>query len=182
MKVHKSAAAAVFFILMSFLLSAVIPAQSQRPSEYEVKAAYLLNFLKFVQWPNSTAGSDNTISICVLGHDPFGVALDRIVSGQQIDGKNVVTRRIDRALDVNGCRVLFIDASESGQLASTIMALDDLPVLTVSEMPDFVSRGGIIQFLLKEGRVRFEVNLMRAQRIGLMMSSQMLNVASAVKR
>jgi hypothetical protein len=77
---------------------------------------------------------------------------------------------------------LYIDSSEAARLASTIAALDDIPVLTVSEIPDFVSRGGIIQFVLKDDRVRFEINLMNAQRIGLTVSSQMLNVASAVRR
>jgi hypothetical protein len=102
--------------------------------------------------------------------------------GQQIDGKNVVSKRINTAAGVDSCRVLFIDSSEAARLASTIAALDDVPVLTVSEIPDFVSRGGIIQFVLKDDRVRFEINLMNAQRIGLTVSSQMWNVASAVRR
>ena len=83
---------------------------------------------------------------------------------------------------LKGCRILFIDSSERSQLTHTLAALADAPVLTVSEIPDFLSRGGIIQFVLREDRVRFEVNLINAQRIGLMLSSQMLNVASAVRR
>ena len=165
-----------------FSLLAGGSAQTQRPSEYDVEAAYLLNFLKFVQWPASLAGPSDSVPICVLGHDPFGAALDRIVSGEQIDGKNVVVRRLSKAADVDGCRVLFIDSSQSAQLPMTMASLNDTPVLTVSEIPDFVSRGGIIQFVLKQDRVRFEVNLFNAQRIGLTLSSQLLNVASAVRR
>ena len=178
----KSAALLLVVIFILFASSPGVSAQPQRPSEYEVKAAYLLNFLKFVQWPPFPASGENSIPICVLGRDPFGDTLDKIVSGQQIEGKNVVSKRITTPADVDSCRVLFIDSSETNRLMSTIAALDATPVLTVSEIPDFVSQGGIIQFVLKDGRVRFEINLMRAQRLGLMVSSQMLNVAAAVRR
>jgi len=167
--------AVIGFLLFTFV-------QPQRPSEYEVKAAYLLNFLKFVEWPAATPNAENAIPICVLGRDPFGTALDNIVAGQQIGGKNVVSKRIGTPAEIDSCRVLFIDSSEAGRLTGTIAALDDMPVLTVSDIPDFVSHGGVIQFVLKDGRVRFEINLMRAQRLGLMVSSQMLNVAAAVRR
>jgi hypothetical protein len=178
--VYKFAAAAILTLyLLSF--STAIHASQQRPSEYEVKAAYLLNFLKFVRWPVSSEGTESFIPICILGEDPFGAALDNIVSGQQIDGKRVVPRRISRPADMNGCRILFIDLSESGQLGRIFEILGNLPVLTVSEIPNFASRGGIIQFVLKDGRVRFEINVMNAQRIGLTLSSQLLNVASAVR-
>jgi hypothetical protein len=180
--VYKSAAAALLSLYALGPLSTGLHAQPQRPSEYEVKAPYLLNFLKFVQWPASSTGAENVISICVLGRDPFGDILDRIVSGQQIAGKNVVVRRLTRPADADGCRILFIDSSQNKQLAGTLATLDNTPVLTVSEIPDFVSRGGIIQFVLKEGRVRFEVNLIKAQRNGLLLSSQLLNVASAVRQ
>ncbi len=174
--------AALILVVVCFSLCVGSYAQPQRPPEYEVKAAYLLNFLKFVQWPASFATAESTIPICVLGRDPFGPALDRIVSGQRIEGKNVVTRRLTRPADIDGCRVLFIDESENAQLGRTLATLDDTPVLTVSEIPDFVARGGIIQFVLRQDRVRFEINLMKAERIGLMVSSQLLNVASAVRR
>ena len=174
--------AALILIVVCFSLCVGSYAQPQRPPEYEVKAAYLLNFLKFVQWPASFATAESTISICVLGRDPFGPALDRIVSGQRIEGKSVVTRRLTRPADIHGCRVLFIDESENAQLGRTLATLNDTPVLTVSEIPDFVARGGIIQFVLRQDRVRFEINLMNAERIGLMVSSQLLNVASAVRR
>src|SRR4051812_32752173 len=127
---------------MSFMLAASVQtqAQPQRASEYDVKAAYLLNFLKFVQWPASASGGA-AIPICVLGHDPFGAALDKIVSSQAVDGKTVIARRLVKADRVDGCRILFIDSSEAQQLGNTFAALDDSPILTVAEMPDFVSRG-----------------------------------------
>jgi hypothetical protein len=180
--VYKRAVFTLVGTSLWFSLSGGASAQTERPAEYEVKAAYLLNFLKFVQWPASLAGASDSIPICVLGHDPFGAALDRIVSGQRIDGKNVVVRRLSKVADADGCRLLFIDSSQSGQLPMTMASLNDSPVLTVSDIPDFVSRGGIIQFVLRQERVRFEVNLLNAQRIGLILSSQLLNVASAVRR
>jgi len=163
-------------------LSLDLNAQPQKATEHDVEAAYLLNFLKFIQWPASVAGASNTIGICVLGRDPFGSVLDMLVAGQQIDGRTVMVRRLAGTNDLAGCRVVFIDSSENARLPMALAALDSLPVLTVSNIPDFISRGGMIQFVLKENRVRFEINVANAERVGLSLSARLLNVALSVRR
>jgi hypothetical protein len=153
------------------------------PTEYEVKAAYLYNFGRFVQWPAkaTTAGGDS-FAICVLGEDPFGTVLHATIAGETIGGKNVVAKRISKPQDGVNCRILFISSSEDRQLKEVLAALDKVSVLTVSDMAQFARRGGMVQFILDGKKVRFEVNLFTAERAGLTLSSQLLKLATNVRR
>ena len=160
-----------------------LSAQAPKITEYQVKAAYLANFGRFVEWPNSVAvAKSESFNICVLGHDPFGGALDAAVSGETIDRVPIAAKRISRPQDALDCRVLFISSSEDSQLREVLAALDKTSVLTVSDMPQFARRGGMVQFLLDGNRVRFEVNLAATQRVGLNLSSELLKLAIAVRR
>jgi hypothetical protein len=158
------------------------PLRASNHSEYEVKAAYLYNFGRFVEWPEN-APSDRApeFTICVLGHDPFGPALETTISGEKIDGKNVVASRISEVAEATTCRVLFISSSESKQLKDILLNLGKLSVLTVSDMPQFVQQGGMVGFVLAEERVQFEINMAAAQRAGLNLSSELLKVAAKVR-
>jgi YfiR/HmsC-like len=170
--------------LVAFLccLPHVLPAQQSKPTEYDVKAVYLYNFGKFVEWPPSAASSNsNTFSLCVLGNDPFGAALDRTVAGEKIAGRKAVARRISKPQEAQDCQILFISASENERLKPILQALAGRPVLTVSDMPEFCLRGGMIQFELEGNRVRFQVNLGAARSAALSLSSELLKVATAVK-
>ncbi len=160
--------------------SALLQAQDSKPTDYQVKAAYLYNFGRFVEWP--AGGKTESFAICVLGQDPFGAALDATLAGETIEGSRVVARRISKSQDAAGCRILFISSSEEGQLKEILSALDRTTVLTVGEMPQFTRRGGMVQFILEGNRVRFEVNLTSAERAGLTMSSQLLKLALNVRR
>jgi hypothetical protein len=127
------------------------------------------------------AGGD-TFSICVLGEDPFGPALHATIAGETIDGKNVLARRVSGPEQAVNCRILFISSSEDRKLKEILAALDKASVLTVSDMPQFARRGGMVQFILEENRVRFEVNLAPAEHAGLSLSSQLLKLATSVRR
>lgn len=159
-------------------------AQENKPTEYRVKAVYLYNFGKFVQWPAGTAPeeAESTFLICVLGSDPFGSVLDDTVKGESIEGRPLVTRRIDKVENVDGCRILFIAATPKERLTMILQALQSKPVLTVSDMPDFCNRGGMIQFVFQGDKVRFEVNLAPAEKAGVTLSSQLLKVATSVAK
>ena len=141
-----------------------------KPTQFEVEAAYLFNFGKFVGWP-SGAQPDSPFLICVIGQDPFGPVLDRTVASETLKNRPVQDKRISRPQDATGCSILYISSSESARLSKILSAIQEAPVLTVSDIPDFVQQGGMIQFVLREGRVRFEVNLAPTQRNGLAMSS-----------
>ena len=155
----------------------------QKPSEYQVEATYLYNFGRFVEWPaKGTTAQTGSFTICVLGKDPFGRALDATLAGETIGNQRVAARRISSPQMSADCQILFISSSEANQLNKIIEALDKTAVLTVSDIPQFSQRRGMIQFVLEENRIRFEVNLTASQRAGLTLSSELLKVATVVRR
>ena len=156
-------------------------AQGARPEEYQVKAVYLYNFGRFIDWP-AAAAKDDSFAICVLGGDPFGAALDATVAGEKIGDRNLVARRIATAHDAPGCRILFVSSSEASHVKDILGSLNNSSILTVSDIPGFTGDGGMIEFVTRENKVRFEVNLTRADKAGLIFSSQLLKVAADVRR
>jgi hypothetical protein len=168
-------------ILVSFLAFASLLASAQQhPTESQVKAAYLYNFGKFVSWQADQASRSVPLEICVLGKDPFGGVLDATVGGESIDGRTISVRRIAKIQDAPQCRILFVSSSEEGRLNSVLPAAQHFGMLTVSDIPRFATRGGVIEFVTQEGKIRFEVNRDSAEQSGLVLSSQLLKVASKV--
>ena len=158
-------------------------AQHSKPTEYQVKAAYLYNFGRFVKWPAGiAAGKGDSFPVCVLGRDPFGSILDSTLAGEALEGKPVVIRRIARPQDALDCRILFVSSTEENHLKEILAAIDRAAVLTVSDIPGFSRRGGMIQFVVEGDRVRFEINLASTERARLVLSSELLKVAAAVRR
>ena len=174
-----------FCLTASWFIFACISSQGQqaKASEFRVKAAYLYNFGRFVEWPETNETEKNqSFEICVLGADPFGAALDAALANGSINGRNVAAKRILKPQDVNSCRILFISSSEEGHLKEVLAVLDKASVLTVSDIPRFSQRGGMIGFVLDGNRVRFDVNLSSAQSARLTLSSELLKVATNVRK
>lgn len=165
----------------ALLLAAQGMASGGQPTEYQVKAAYLYNFGKFVQWPNTPHPKNDFFDICVLGDDPFGSVLEEIAGHETLEGKAVRLRRLVSAAEGSTCRILYIGKSEGPRLKKVLASLEREPVLTVSDLPEFTERGGMIQFVLADNKVRFEVNFDAAQRVHLVLSSQLLKVATEVR-
>jgi hypothetical protein len=147
------------------------------PSEYQVKAAFLYNFVKFVDWPATPAGQEGPIEICVLGKDPFGGALERVVKGKTVNARQLVIRRIGEIAAARSCQVLFVSLSEAGRVSEIATAVRGRNVLTVSDVDRFCERGGIINFLMEGQRVRFRINTKTAAAAGLTISSKLLQLA-----
>jgi hypothetical protein len=164
--------------------SSALWAQTPKITEYQVKAAYLVNFGRFVEWPASAAAAakSETFNICVLGQDPFGTDLDAAVANETIGGAHMLAKRISQPQDAVDCRIVFVSASEAGKWKEILAALRTLSILTVSDMPQFAQRGGVIQFLLDGNRVRFDINLRATEGVGLKLSSQLLKLAVTVSR
>jgi hypothetical protein len=172
---------ALALMVATFATASVASAQSVA-NEYEVKAAYLYNFSKFVEWPRTASLSPpDDFPICVLGRDPFGAALDGVVAGTTVDEHAVVVRRIGGTKEAAACRVVFVSASEEPRLAEVLAGLKGYPVLTVSDCAGFSRRGGMIQFVTDGNRVRFEVNVAPAEKVGLTLRSDLLKVALTVR-
>lgn len=168
-------------LLNCILITLAEASPDTKPTQYEVEAAYLFDFGKFIAWP-ANQRADLPFEICILGKDPFGPVLDSTLAGETLRGRPVQEKHISRPQDATGCSILYISSSESGRLSKILSQFEQAPVLTVSDIPDFVQQGGMIQFVLRDGRVRFEVNLAPARSSGLAMSSELLKVAVEVRR
>jgi hypothetical protein len=169
-------------ITWTVIAAPLLHAQRSSPTENEVKSAYLFNFGKFVEWPAKATSVGEFFTVCALGDDSFGSTLETTIAGESINGKKVLVKRVTKPQDAVSCRILFISSSEQSQLKEILAALDNTSVLTVSDVPQFTRRGGMIQFVVEAKKVRFEVNLTSAERAGLTLSSQLLKVATQVKR
>lgn len=158
-----------------------VRAQSPTVGEYQVKAAFLYNFAKFVEWPpGSFADASSPLRICVLGQDPFGQELRRVTNEKIVNGHELqVTQLVDVQL-ARTCHILFIAASERAQLKRIFEGLRGADALTVGDSKGFAELGGIINFVMENNRVRFEVNHKAAEQAGLKISSKLLSVAKVV--
>ena len=153
--------------------------ESARPGEYEVKAAFLYNFAKFVKWPE---GNDlgPTFVVAVMGEDPFGDILDRTFAGKTIQGRKAEVRRIHTPTPPSDAQILFIGSSERPRLTQILKTLEGGSALTVADMDGFTERGGMIAFRLRSDVVNFDINLDQVERARLKMSSQLIRLARNV--
>jgi len=153
----------------------------QGPTEYQVKAAYVLNFLKFVEWPgDSNADIHERWIIGIVGENPFRDELTQIITGKTVQGHELGVRQFQPGEDFRVCQVLFISASEKKRLPTILAALNGLSVLTVGDMDHFIESGGTIQFVMEEKRVRFAIDISASSRARLKVSSKLLSLARTV--
>ncbi len=163
------------------ILAATAYAQDPMPQEYQVKAAFLYNFAKFVEWPKaSPAEASPSITLCVLGEDPFGPFLDEL-QGKAIKGKKWINRKTGFSKNLKDCQLVFISGSEKGNLAQILGSLDGSNVLTIGDTEGFAQKGVMINFYLEEKKVRFEINIEAAKKAGLKISSNLLKLARIVQ-
>jgi len=154
---------------------------AQEASEYQVKAAFLYNFSKFVEWPDETLdGNTVPIRLCVLNDASFGLQLSGIVRGKIIKNRPIVVVSVKTGEEARGCQLLFIGSSQNRQAKHIIDVLQGTSTLTVGETKDFLQEGGIINFVLQENRVHFQVNHKAAMQAGLRISSKLLSLAELV--
>jgi len=150
-------------------------------SEYAVKAAYLFNFGKFVRFAPSDAVNDRrSFDICIVGNDPLGSTLDDLTANEHLDSKPVRVLRVKVASDARTCAIAYISAAEGNRLDADLEALRGHEVLTVSDVPEFLQHGGMVQFVTAEKHVRFAVNLDAVRKAQISLSSELLKVASSV--
>lgn len=157
-------------------------ADASAPGVYQIKAAFLYNFAKFVEWPSgSFADGNSPLVIGILGDDPFGSSLDQVVKGNTVGGRRICIKRFPRIRDVESCHILFVCSSESNRLARALESVKNSGVLTVSDIDRFAQRGGIVGFTMDDNKVGFEINVTTAQRSNLKISSKLLKLARVVR-
>lgn len=171
-------------VLATVLLEScsILPISSEplKPTEYDVKAAYLLNFGRFIRHENQQV-RPASFDICILGKDLIGRTIDGLAANENIDSTPVRIRRPADVSNAKGCAIVFISAFEGDRVREDLALLSGSDALTVSDASDFLERGGMIQFLVIENHVRFAVNLDAVNRAHLILSSELLRVASSLK-
>jgi uncharacterized protein DUF4154 len=160
------------------MTGAVLGVAGDAAPEYQIKAAYLINFAKLVEWPAPAKGP---VVIAVFGQDPFGDVLDRTVLGKSVDGRPLVVQRLSHLEQLKGCQILFVSAAEKKRLGAIFSSLRGEPVLTVGDFQGFLEAGGSVAFTIDQSRVRFDVSLPAARQAGLRISARLLNLARLVK-
>src|SRR3989337_1247152 len=171
-RIIRKMVALVLFLLPGFLFPAALAGSV--PGETEVKAAFLLNFIKFVEWPDSAFGSpEDPYLISVVGNDSIEEALKGI-SGKTVSGRRVVVRKVSYLPSLERCHILFVGESEQGKVDQVLGAVKKWPVLTVADIEGFARRGGTIGFIREGNRVKFEINDESAEKAGLNLNAQLL--------
>ncbi len=171
-------------ILSLFLLTSIVTsvkAEDDLVGEYLIKAAFLYNFAKFVEWPDDAFTSPKSpIKLCIVGDDPFGVAI-KSIQGKTVRGRDLVIKFVSRAKDLDWCHILFVSASEKDKLAQVYHHIKNPNALTVGDMTHFTRRGGIIQLFKTGTKIKFEINIDAAKAAELKISSKLLNLAKIVR-
>lgn len=179
-KVFREAGFFVPALIFLMTLNGVPQARAEAANlEYEVKAAFLFNFTKFVEWPPRAFSSGSSpIVIGVLGENPFGDVLETTVKDQELYGRPITVKFFNSGEDLKSCHLLFISGSERRAAPDILKQLRQSSVLTVSDMDDFIENGGMIRFIKKENKIRFQINEAAVKGEGnLKISSRLLSLA-----
>jgi hypothetical protein len=168
-------------MLWSCACGPICSAQSSAPGEYQLKAAFLFNFAKFIDWPSSSfTNPQASFSICILGADPFGGAMDDLLQGKTIGDRRVSVQRGHQIADMRHCQMVFVSSSEKARVREVLEGLKGTNALVVGETEGFAAAGGAIQFAIEDNHVRFLINTDAADRAGLKVSSKLLSLAHVV--
>ena len=172
-------------LVLVALAVAVLRAAAPEPpaDEYRVKGAFLLNFAKFVEWPESAfKGPGDPIAVCILGVSPFSPSLDAAAQSAVVEKRPVVVRQIPEPLLARQCQIVFVSAAERKRVHALLQAVQGASVLTVGETEGFIADGGVIELGVEDNRVRMQINSAAAKKGGLRISAKLLSLAQSGNR
>jgi len=168
-------------LVLGALLAAGV--RGQQVSEYQMKAAYLYNFAKFVEWPSQTfKNASDPMVICVFGQEPLFRTLEEAVSGERIEDRKLMVHQVSDIQQASNCHILFLGSSDLKYLRSVLRDLKTTGILTVGEAAGFTAEGGVANFKLEGNKVRIEINIDAAERQKLRISPKLLSLAQIVKK
>jgi hypothetical protein len=159
------------------LVLRVLPAFSQDVTEPALKAAYIYNFAKFTEWPREALPAGAPLSMCVFGDDAVGAALERTVKGRTVAGHGIAVTQVTAASALKDCHVLYVSGLAARKAQPLVAPLRELPVLTISDLEEFIECGGIARFFFDRAQLRFRVHVEAARRARLQISSRLLELA-----
>lgn len=167
-------------LLFSISALSISFAQNKLTPAYQVKAVFLYNFTRFVDWPSTTFTSpQDTFTIGILGKDPFGSYIDETVTGEKLGTHPIKIERYENLKDLINCQILYINIPDQEYVKSILAATSKLSILTVSDEPDFNRWGGMVRFFTESNKIRLEINTNVSKAAQLEISSKLLSVAKS---
>lgn len=168
-------------VLLLFTLTFPFTTSMGQETDYDVKAAFVYNFIRYVEWPaRAFRAADDAITLCIVGSDEAAEATAGL-DGKTVRGRRIAVKRVNSAAGIEKCQILFVGRSAKAHARAIVGAVRGLPVLTVADIPGFARSGGAINFVLAEQRIAFEINQTAAERTGLRLSSRLLKMARIVR-
>jgi hypothetical protein len=156
-------------------------AQGAGAAEYEIKGAFLFNFARFAEWPNSAFSSTTQpLIIGIIGEDPFDSQILDGLAHKTVDGRPLVIRHFKDARDIDVCHLLFVGSVKAKELTAILDSVKGKSILTVGESSGFLTSGGMIRFCFEDQKIRFEVSLSRIKSASVKLSAKLLSVAIIV--
>ena len=162
-------------ILLLFFIVAIgsVNVAAQAHNEYRVKAAFILNFARFVEWPPNAYSESGVLVVGIIGDDHFSGSLDQL-NGTTVNGRRIAIRRFKFGDYLRGCQILFVSSSERNRLGKILESVKGGSVLTIGELASFNQSGGVIKFVIQDYKVRFEINSGAAGQARLKISSKLM--------
>jgi len=166
----------LFFIIVGFMLIFSITTVQAQKEKYH--SLFLYNFSKYVKWPDSQQSGDFVIG--VLGSANITKTLEKMAVNKKVNGSKIVIKQFNSVFDIKGCHILYVSASESGKMSQVISNTIDQPILIVSDKPGLAQKGSVINFVEREGKIKFELNQKYAESRGLKVSGSLVSLAILV--
>jgi len=180
--IRRLAAAAAVCVFSAMGLVTLQASAAGSPSANDVQAAYLFNFVRFVEWPDEAFDDASApVKICVLGDSSFTKVASDSIAGRSVGTRSVVVEPKDSVLGSRGCHILYVDASRRGDENEVLATFGKRSVLTVSDTDGFAKRGGVANFVTVDDKIRFVINKKAADAAGLKISSRLLRIAQVVE-
>jgi hypothetical protein len=168
-------------LLLVFTFSIFTAKVKAQYSEYEVKAAYIFNFAKFIEWPANYLPSDDTIYLCIYQNDPFGIILEKTMIGRKANGKDWKITRIKSLDEIGKCHILVFSEISKHEIITLLEQVKNKPILTIGdEEPDFCQYGGIINFTPQYSEYQFEINIEIATDLKIKISPKLLVLSKII--
>lgn len=163
---------------LTFLLPIISKAQSSAADEYQLKAAFVYNFTRFVEWPAASSNDGAPFVISVLNEDRLAAKIQELVKGERIGNRPIVVRRLNRKSEIGNCNILYVSVKDASDIKDQLSNISRRGTLTVSDAPNFARWGGIIRFFKDDNKLRMQINIdeARASRFGI--SSKLLSLSS----
>jgi len=169
-----------FILLMLVLISWSSSVHAELSREYQLKAAYLLNFARFIYWPEDVISTAENFNICVIGENPFAKSLD-ILSNKKIKNKNINVEYFENYNREDQCQIVYISKDKKHQVKEILEKINNNTLLTVSDIEDFSKQGGMIGFIRVKNKIKFEINLAQSSKSNIKYRSQLLEVAEQLR-